>query len=103
MKRSDDRVSRDLKKKMVVVVGPRQVGKTTLSHLLLEKAGSGQYLNCDVAEDRRLRNPQDAAVESWLKGVYDGKPKAQQLLVTGSARDAAQPAGLAVVPGVHRT
>lgn len=98
----DDRVSRDLKKKMVFVVGPRQVGKTTLSQLLLEQAGSGQYLNYDVAEDRRLiegqlwdkrgrllildeihKMPQ---WKSWLKGVYDGKPKAQQLLVTGSAR-----------------
>jgi len=98
----DDRIRRDLQKKMVFVVGPRQVGKTTLSQRLLEEAGSGQYLNYDVAEDRRLIEGQlwdkrGALLvldeihkmpqwKSWLKGVYDGKPKAQQLLVTGSAR-----------------
>lgn len=101
----DDRIRRDLKKKMVFVVGPRQVGKTTLSQLLLEEAdgaGSGQYLNYDVAEDRRIIEGQlwdkrstllvldeihkMPEWKSWLKGVYDGKPKTQQLLVTGSAR-----------------
>ena len=97
----DDRVSRDLQKKMVFLTGPRQVGKTTLSRLLIETSG-GQYLNYDVAEDRQLierrqwspRAPLLVLDEihkmlewkSWLKGVYDGKPAAQQLLVTGSAR-----------------
>jgi uncharacterized protein len=97
----DDHVSRDLKKKMVFLTGPRQVGKTTLSHLLIERSG-GQYLNYDTIEDRllierRQWNPRApllvldeihkmAGWKSWLKGVYDGKPEAQQLLVTGSAR-----------------
>jgi uncharacterized protein len=97
----DDRVSRDLKKKMVFLTGPRQVGKTTLSRLLIEKLG-GQYLNYDVADDQRFiaqqkwnrRAPLLVLDEihkmpnwkSWLKGVYDGKPAGQQLLVTGSAR-----------------
>lgn len=97
----DERVRSDLARKMVFLTGPRQVGKTTLSQQLIAQAG-GQYLNYDVAADRALIlkqrwNPQAALLvldeihkmphwKAWLKGVYDGKPGAQQLLVTGSAR-----------------
>lgn len=97
----DDRVRLDLTKKMVFLTGPRQVGKTTLSRWLVEQGG-GQYLNYDVADDQRLivqqrwspRTPLLVLDElhkmpnwkAWLKGVYDGKPATQQLLVTGSAR-----------------
>lgn len=97
----DDRVRLDLQKKMVFLTGPRQVGKTTLSRLLIEKSG-GQYLNYDVANEQRIILAQQWSPrapllvldeihkmpnwKSWLKGVYDGKPAAQQLLVTGSAR-----------------
>ena len=41
-------VKSDLRKKMVFLVGPRQAGKTTLSHALIASLGAGQYLNCDV-------------------------------------------------------
>jgi predicted AAA+ superfamily ATPase len=97
----DDRVRLDLAQKMVFLTGPRQVGKTTLSQQLMVQTG-GQYLNYDVAADRALIlkqrwRPQAALLvldeihkmphwKSWLKGVYDGKPAAQRLLVTGSAR-----------------
>jgi predicted AAA+ superfamily ATPase len=97
----DDRVRTDLGRKMVFLTGPRQVGKTTLSRQLLAQQG-GQYLNYDVAADRALIlhqrwNPRAPLLvldevhkmpgwKTWLKGVYDGKPDAQQLLVTGSAR-----------------
>jgi uncharacterized protein len=97
----DDRIRLDLVRKMVFVVGARQVGKTTLSQSLIDELG-GQYLNHDVIEDRRLieqqawdrRSPLLVLDEihkmplwkSWLKGVVDGKPKTQKLLVTGSAR-----------------
>jgi uncharacterized protein len=97
----DDKVRHDLLKKMVFVTGPRQVGKTTLSQMLLRQSG-GQYLNYDVVEDRAVIarmswSPQAKLIvldeihkmprwKSWLKGAYDGKPKSQQLLVTGSAR-----------------
>ena len=97
----DDRVQADLAQKMVFLTGPRQVGKTTLSRQLIESQG-GQYLNYDVAADRSLIinqrwNPQTPLLvldeihkmpdwKAWLKGVVDGKPAAQQLLVTGSAR-----------------
>ncbi|CAN1570583.1 COG1373 Predicted ATPase (AAA+ superfamily) [Burkholderiaceae bacterium] len=97
----DDRVQADLGQKMVFLTGPRQVGKTTLSRQLIAQLG-GQYLNYDVAADRALIvnqrwSPQApllvldevhkmTAWKAWLKGVYDGKPAGQQLLVTGSAR-----------------
>lgn len=97
----DHVVRRDLQHKMVFLTGPRQVGKTTLSHQLVAELG-GQYLNHDVTQDRSLivnqrwnsRAPLLVLDEihkmrdwkAWLKGVYDGKPPAQQLLVTGSAR-----------------
>jgi uncharacterized protein len=94
-------VKNDLSKKMVFITGPRQVGKTTLSQMLLAQS-NGQYLNYDVAEHRAVvmsRGWNDSAKlivldeihkmpdwKSWLKGVYDGKPSNQQILVTGSAR-----------------
>ena len=97
----DDQVQADLGQKMVFLTGPRQVGKTTLSRQLIAQLG-GQYLNYDVAADRALIvnqrwSPQApllvldevhkmTAWKAWLKGVYDGKPAGQQLLVTGSAR-----------------
>ena len=97
----DDRVKADLAQKMVFLTGPRQVGKTTLSRQLIAELG-GQYLNYDVVSDRSLilhqrwRNDTPLLVldeihkmpdwKAWLKGVYDGKPASQQLLVTGSAR-----------------
>ena len=99
-------ISRDLTKKMVFVTGPRQSGKTTLSQALIASRnranGISQYLNYDVPEDRSVITQRlwDARApllvlddihkmpqwKNWLKGVYDGKPAAQQLLVTGSAR-----------------
>lgn len=97
----DDRLQADLAQKMVFLTGPRQVGKTTLSRQLIAQQG-GQYLNYDVPADRALIlkqrwNPQAPLLvldeihkmtdwKAWLKGVYDGKPATQQLLVTGSAR-----------------
>ncbi len=97
----DDRVQADLARKMVFLTGPRQVGKTTLSRQLLAQQG-GQYLNYDIPTDRAMIvhqrwSPQAPLLvldevhkmpgwKAWLKGVYDGKPASQQLLVTGSAR-----------------
>lgn len=97
----DDLVQADLARKMVFLTGPRQVGKTTLSRQLVAQRG-GQYLNYDVPADRAMIvhqrwSPQVPLLvldevhkmpgwKAWLKGVYDGKPAQQQLLVTGSAR-----------------
>lgn len=92
-------VESDLKKKMVFVGGPRQVGKTTLAKsLLTDHAG---YLNWDVRLDREkilLGEFPEAPLwvfdeihkyRSWrnlLKGLYDSKVEGQKVLVTGSAR-----------------
>jgi len=91
-------VERDLKKKMVFVAGPRQVGKTTLAKGLRD--GKRGYLNWDVPEHRERILRREFPVsslwtldeihkyKSWrnlLKGLYDAKPRSQRILVTGSA------------------
>ena len=98
----DDQVRHDLLKKMVLLTGPRQVGKTTLSQALLSEFPGGQYLNFDVAAHRAVIQTQSWRQsapllvfdeihkmrdwKSWLKGVYDGRAPDQRVLVTGSAR-----------------
>jgi predicted AAA+ superfamily ATPase len=92
-------VLRDLAKKMVLVAGPRQVGKTTLARSL--PGAEAGYLNWDVAEHREriLRRELPATTlwcfdelhkyRSWrnyLKGLFDNRRAGQQILVTGSAR-----------------
>jgi hypothetical protein len=92
-------VKHDLKRKMVFVAGPRQVGKTTLARSL-PGAKTG-YLNWDVAEhrDRILRRELPAGSlwifdelhkyrqwRNYLKGLYDGRRSGQKILVTGSGR-----------------
>ena len=44
----------DLSKKMVLLTGPRQVGKTTLAKELMAGFLRPQYLNWDVTDDRRI-------------------------------------------------
>jgi len=91
-------VARDLERKMVLLAGPRQVGKTTLA---LDVAGGRDgYMNWDVAEDRerilqRQLPPVDLLVfdeihkfrgwRNFLKGVVDSG-RWDRVLVTGSAR-----------------
>lgn len=98
----DAQVRQDLKTKMVVLTGPRQVGKTTLSRQLVGEQAAAQYLNYDVAAHRAVMLAQSWRAsapllvldeihkmrdwKSWLKGVADGRAPDQQLLVTGSAR-----------------
>jgi hypothetical protein len=92
-------VEKDLKKKMVFVAGPRQVGKTTLARSL-SGAKTG-YLSWDVPLDRArilARELPSGSLwvfdelhkyRSWrgfLKGLYDGRRRGQRILVTGSAR-----------------
>ena len=89
----------DLARKMVFVAGPRQVGKTTLA-LALPRARDA-YLNWDVSAHREciLRGelPQGPLWildeihkyrrwRNYLKGLYDGRPRGQKILVTGSGR-----------------
>ena len=98
----DDLVLNDLATKAVVLTGPRQVGKTTLSRQLMQSFGRAQYLNWDVSADRAVLlrqswNPRAELLvmdeihkmpdwKAWLKGVADGRLVGQALLVTGSAR-----------------
>ena len=97
-----DQIATDLRRKMVLLTGPRQVGKTTLCRQVMTGFPSAQYLNWDVLGDRNILNRQSwnphaglLALDeihkmpdwkNWLKGVVDGKPAGQALLVTGSAR-----------------
>lgn len=92
-------VAADLRRKMVFLAGPRQVGKTTLARSL---PGSRLgYLNWDVAEHREriLRHElppgrlwifdeihKYRAWRGFIKGLYDGRTTGQRILVTGSAR-----------------
>lgn len=55
MERDLDRViAADLQRKMVLLSGPRQVGKTTLCRHLMARFSAAQYLNWDVAGDRAI-------------------------------------------------
>jgi predicted AAA+ superfamily ATPase len=98
----DHLVMTDLAAKAVVLTGPRQVGKTTLSRQLMKLFDNAQYLNWDVLADRMVLqrqswNPRAGLLvmdeihkmpdwKAWLKGVADGRSAGQSLLVTGSAR-----------------
>jgi predicted AAA+ superfamily ATPase len=47
----EEQILNDLKEKMVILAGPRQVGKTSLSKMINPK--SSLYLNYDVTISRR--------------------------------------------------
>jgi len=95
----EHQVAADLVRKMVFVAGPRQVGKTTMG-LSLPGAPDG-YLNWDIVEHRE-RILQRALPtgpvwffdeihkyrtwRNYLKGLFDGRPEGQRILVAGSAR-----------------
>jgi len=92
-------IKKDLKEKIVILSGPRQVGKTTLSKQLIP---SSMYLNYDSAADRKIIRKDEWARDvelvifdelhkmknwkSWIKGIYDTEGIPPSLLVTGSAR-----------------
>ncbi len=89
----------DLHSKIVLLTGPRQSGKTTLSKNL---TANFDYLNADVSEDviiikeKKWDRNKDLIIldelhkiNKWkklLKGVYDKEGVTPQLLVTGSAK-----------------
>ncbi len=92
-------IRNDLDSRIVLLSGPRQVGKTTLSRQIIEKF---EYFNHDLADhriaikERSWDRQTDLVIldelhkmrnwKSWLKGVYDVEGPRPRLLVTGSAR-----------------
>jgi hypothetical protein len=95
-------IIKDLDKKIVFIVGPRQVGKTWLSLEIGKRFENTTYLSYDSFEDRQIIKE-----ESWLqstellildelhkmpdwknylKGIFDTKVENLKILVTGSAR-----------------
>lgn len=96
------KITQDLSKKMVFLIGPRQVGKTSLSLALINDTQSSLYLNYDNFEHRAqieqmnwLPSVQLLVLDelhkmpnwkNYLKGLYDTKSEDLQILVTGSAR-----------------
>lgn len=94
-----DEIRRDLNKKIVILAGPRQCGKTTLSKELFSKF---EYLSYDSFDDRadilnqRWERKTDLLIldelhkmpkwKSWVKGIYDKEGVRPRILVTGSAR-----------------
>jgi uncharacterized protein len=92
-------IQEDLDKKIILLTGPRQSGKTTLSRMLKDEY---DYFNYDNTDDRgslhdkswdrskplvifdelhKLKN-----WKSWLKGVYDTEGIPPSIVVTGSAK-----------------
>lgn len=92
-------IKEDLKRKIVLLVGPRQVGKTTISKNLFKTT---DYLNYDLESDKLKifkknwnRNVDLIVLDEihkmknwkkWIKGIYDTEGVKPAILVTGSAR-----------------
>jgi predicted AAA+ superfamily ATPase len=92
----------DLKKKMVFLTGPRQVGKTYLAKEIQKEFKNSTYLNNDDIKDSRIIRKKEWALNSelivldeihkmkgwknFLKGTFDTRNSRQTFLVTGSAR-----------------
>ena len=95
-------ILKDLQKKMVLLAGPRQVGKTWLAKEISKEFQYPTYLNYDDSLGREIIKEASWAEKTdfiifdelhkmrkwknYLKGIYDTKPKHLHLLVTGSAR-----------------
>ena len=86
-------------KKIILITGPRQSGKTTLTGMF---KGTVSYLNYDSENDRQIYHEKswdrkkDFVIfdelhkmknwKRWLKGVFDTEGNRPKLVVTGSAR-----------------
>jgi len=92
-------IKEDLASKIVMLTGPRQTGKTTLSKMV---TSDYDYFNLDNPEHRLnlIERSWDRSKElvvfdelhkmgqwkSWLKGVWDTEERPPSILVTGSAK-----------------
>jgi len=94
-----NQVKTDLRKKMVFIAGPRQVGKTTFSKDVI--SDEGRYLNWDIPEDREIILNNEIPLEEkivfdeihkykgwrgYLKGIFDKYGNKKKILVVGSAK-----------------
>ncbi len=95
----ENHIIKDLKEKIVLLSGPRQVGKTTFSKQLISSAA---YLNYDSSSDRKIIRSEEWSRDvdlvifdelhkmkewkSWIKGIFDTEGNIPAILVTGSAR-----------------
>ncbi len=95
----DSYIKEDMRQKIVLLSGPRQVGKTTLAKQISPKF---TYLNFDASSHRKIIKAEEwdrdvplvifdelhkmTNWKSWIKGVYDTEGIPPALLVTGSAR-----------------
>jgi len=95
-------ILKDLEKKLVFLVGPRQVGKTWLAKDIASEFTNSLYLNFDRAADRKIIHDESwlestellifdelHKMDNWknyIKGVYDTRPDTLRILVTGSSR-----------------
>jgi len=92
-------ITQDLPRKIILLSGPRQCGKTTLAKML---SNHFDYLNFDNPEHRlilqkRSWNRDKKLIifdelhkmkkwKSWIKGIYDTEGIPPSMIVTGSAR-----------------
>lgn len=95
-------IKQDLSKKMVILTGPRQIGKAWLAKDLMQEFKNPQYLNYDHFDDARIIQTHSWALNSdmlvlgeihkmrgwkrFIKGIYDTRPGNQAIMITGSAR-----------------
>lgn len=93
-------IQKDIRKKMVLLSGPRQVGKSTLAKSLMD--ANSVYLNWDIRKDQKIIReqawPKDGSLlildeihkfskwKNFLKGICDEFQNRPPVLVTGSAR-----------------
>ncbi len=92
-------IREDLEKKIILITGPRQTGKTTLAKML---SPDYDYFNFDLSEHRialkeKSWDRSKALIifdelhkmknwKSWLKGIYDVEGIPPSIVVTGSAK-----------------